>query len=252
MAQPPCRARLRRRLDGGRVQRGGHPDRAGCRPWRLMRHFLTPRGVSTLAGSVSKPPGPRRLISPACFTHRTPARHFPARWTAIALSPVAPAAEEENLPALRSAAGDEAQRVHRTPRAPLSGAAPRAAVLPRSSRAPSPHTTARRARRAFQLRTGGPFVCRLARSDPTAAQQAHKFSVSPDPSKDQARMPCSIWTVVPPRQPRRPDRSTSDHDHRPRFMRITTTAHTAELIAPANVPVASGKSSGWSACAVHT
>src|SRR5262249_16858811 len=118
------------------VRRGRHPGGIACCQGRLMRHFPEPHHVSALAGRMGKPPIPGRLIPAARLAQTLPSRFAQALRAAVPVPPVTPAAEEENLPALWSGACDKAQRVHRTSRAPACGAAPRSAVLLRSSRAP--------------------------------------------------------------------------------------------------------------------
>jgi hypothetical protein len=74
-----------------------------------MRHFfavaLLPSGVVARAFTAA-------LITPARLSQRRSPHRLTALPPAVAISPVAPAAEEEHLPALRPATHDESQRVH--------------------------------------------------------------------------------------------------------------------------------------------
>ena len=90
----------------------------------LMRHYLAlsaPRAVSRLTGSMAKPAGPALLIAPAGPLQRDPPRVARAGVRAVALSAVAEAAQEEELPAVRSNADDQPQRVHMLPRSGRGG-----------------------------------------------------------------------------------------------------------------------------------
>ena len=86
-----------------------------------MRHFLTAGAVASLAGGVPKPAGATVLIAPA-GTPDGDAPGAPGAFPrAVALPPITPAAQEEELPAVRSDADDQPQRVHALPRSGRGG-----------------------------------------------------------------------------------------------------------------------------------
>ncbi len=78
-----------------------------------MRHFLRlPLAVFLLAGGVVTPALGRLLVAAASLPqrHRPPCLGAPVG--AVPVAVVAPTAEEEDLPAGRPGADDEAKRVH--------------------------------------------------------------------------------------------------------------------------------------------
>jgi hypothetical protein len=78
----------------------------------LMRHVLPPVPVVGRAGGVVEATDPAPLMLPPGLPLLLPARGRGARPRAVPLAPVAAPADEEDLPAVRPVADDEAQRVH--------------------------------------------------------------------------------------------------------------------------------------------
>jgi hypothetical protein len=114
MRQRPRGADLRVRLHGGPGRLGGHRRLRSAWGWRLMRHFL-PLPPRRLSGRMGMPPVPGALVASARLAHRRRPRTSAAGRPAVAPSPVARRAEEEDLPALGPAAHHEAQCLHETP-----------------------------------------------------------------------------------------------------------------------------------------
>lgn len=173
--------RLRRR--GGRLQRGHHLRRLGSHRGRLMRHFLLlPLSVRGLARGVGMPAVQRPLVTPSGLSHRVPPRSGPAPLTAVALTSVTPAAQEELPQALGQATHHETQCFHAPPGAWLASGVAARCALPPSHRPPTSHSPG--------APPGGPSRCRWrafrfsgarARGNFSVPQLAHNFSVSPGP-----------------------------------------------------------------------
>jgi hypothetical protein len=104
----PCDERERRWRRGRRDQLYGRGQLLG----RVMRHLLgfAPIEVALLARCVVSPAGRGLLIPPTGGEDAVLAPNGAARVTAVDVSVVAPAAEEEHLAAATTA--NEAQRVH--------------------------------------------------------------------------------------------------------------------------------------------
>lgn len=181
--QGPLCAGGQLRRHGGRLQRGRHLRLLGSHWGRLMRHFLLlPLSVRGLARGMGMPAIQRALVTPSCLSHRLPPGSLPARLTAVALAPIAPAAQEELAQALRSATHHISQCFHAPPGAwPASGAAPRSA-LPPSHRPAHLALPGRASRQAFQVQLEGlPFFRGTRSGNFSGPQLAHNFSVSPGP-----------------------------------------------------------------------
>jgi len=89
-----------------------------------MRHYFAlsaPGAIPGLAGGMPKPAGAALLIAMARPLPRDPPRVARAGVRAVALSAVAEAAQEEELPAVRSDADDQPQRIHMLPRSGRGG-----------------------------------------------------------------------------------------------------------------------------------
>ena len=89
-----------------------------------MRHYFAlsaPGAIPGLAGRMPKPAGAALLIAMARPLQRDPPRAARAGVRAVALSAVAEAAQEEELPAVRSDADDQPQRIHMLPRSGRGG-----------------------------------------------------------------------------------------------------------------------------------
>jgi len=89
-----------------------------------MRHYFALRALGAipgLAGGMPQPAGALLLIALARPLQRDPPRVARAGGRAVALAAVADAAQEEELPAVRSDADDQPQRIHRLPRSGRGG-----------------------------------------------------------------------------------------------------------------------------------
>jgi hypothetical protein len=137
---PLCAGGLLRRR-GGRLQREHHLRRLGRLRGRLMRHFLLlPLSVRGLTGGVGMPAVQRALVTPSCLAHRLPSRSRPAQLTAVALTSVTPAAQEELPQALGPATHHETQCFHAPPGAWLASGVAARSALPPSHRPPTSHS----------------------------------------------------------------------------------------------------------------
>ncbi len=162
-----------------------------------MRHYLQPSPVPMLPGRVSEAAVAGQLVALARLAHPDAPPGLRARASAIAMAVVAPAAEEENLSALRPGADHEAKRIHRTPPdAPLSGVTPGPAVLPRSTRPLAAHPS-EFAREAIQLSLAGlSFFGSRALGFYVSTACPQLFSLPRTPSKDLTPPGCSFTTTV--------------------------------------------------------
>ena len=89
-----------------------------------MRHYFALRALGAipgLAGGMQQPAGAPLLIALARPLQRDPPRVARAGVRAVALAAVADATQEEELPAVRSDADDQPQRIHRLPRSGRGG-----------------------------------------------------------------------------------------------------------------------------------
>jgi hypothetical protein len=86
-----------------------------------MRHNLAAGAVAGLAGRVSKPAGATLLIAPTGVLKRDAPGAAGAFTRAVALPPITPTAQEEDLLAVRSDTDDEPQRIHALPRSGRGG-----------------------------------------------------------------------------------------------------------------------------------
>jgi hypothetical protein len=77
-----------------------------------MRHELAPVAVDLRASRVVEPAGAALLVAPPRLALLASPGRLGAGPRAVALAPVAAAADEEDLPAVGPEADDEAQRVH--------------------------------------------------------------------------------------------------------------------------------------------
>jgi hypothetical protein len=105
----------------------------------LMRHVLAAIAVVLRAGGMAEAAGASPLMTPPRLTLLAAACRPPAGARAVALAPIAAAADEEDLPALGTVAHDEAQRIHGSGRAaknwtPTSSRATKDLVEPGSGR----------------------------------------------------------------------------------------------------------------------
>ena len=192
MRQEPRGVGLGVRLDGGPGRLGGHRRLRGAWRSRLMRHFLLlpPR---RLRGRMGGAPVPDALVAPTRLAHRLGPSAPAAPTPAVAPAPVARRAEEEDLPALGSAAHPEAQRLHATPaRVGFWRRAPECAtscppVRPiRTPGAPS--------QEGLPAVTGGPFrlLGRTQLPTPPVGRPTHNF-LAMGPGGDALRGPRASW-----------------------------------------------------------
>ena len=96
------------------------PER-GPRRGSLMRHILAPGPIPGLPGRVVDPPPPTPLIPPAGGVEGRAPRALGAGARAIAIAPIADAAEEEHLLTVGAGAAHEPERVHGALRATRKG-----------------------------------------------------------------------------------------------------------------------------------
>ena len=80
-----------------------------------MRHVPLPGAVTPVAGGVVEATAAAVLVAPACLADRVFAGRFPAAPGAIALTPVAEAANHHLCPAARTEE-ESARGVHRRPK----------------------------------------------------------------------------------------------------------------------------------------
>jgi len=78
----------------------------------LMRHVLLPVAVVPRASGVVEAADASSLMPTTDLALLAPTRRRRARFRAVPLTAVAPAADEEDLPTIGAVADDEAQRVH--------------------------------------------------------------------------------------------------------------------------------------------
>jgi hypothetical protein len=93
-----------------------------------MRHILAPAPIAGLPGGVVHPAAPALLIPPAGGVEGRVPGPLGAGTGAIAIAPIADAAEEEHLLAVGAGAAHEAERVHGPWRATRKGVDTDAAV----------------------------------------------------------------------------------------------------------------------------
>src|SRR4029077_3140982 len=87
------------------------------------RHFLTGRpsaAIVRLPGGVVLAPAAALLVAPACAPPGAVPRLAATGPRAVAIAPITPAAQEEDLPAVCAVADDEPERVH-APHEPDAG-----------------------------------------------------------------------------------------------------------------------------------
>ena len=93
-----------------------------------MRHILAPASIAGLPGGVVQPAAPALLIPPAGGVEGRVQGQLGAGTGAVAIAPIADAAEEEHLLAVGAGAAHEAERVHGPRRATRKGVDTDAAV----------------------------------------------------------------------------------------------------------------------------
>jgi hypothetical protein len=102
---------------GGRARRGS-----------LMRHVLAPAPITGLPDGVVHPAAPAPLIAVPCGVERRAPGSLGAGTGAVAIAPIADAAEEEHLLTVGAGTAHEPERVHRSLRAIHKGVDTDAAV----------------------------------------------------------------------------------------------------------------------------
>ena len=192
-----------------------------------MRHFLLPLPVPPLPLGMRAPTVPARLVPAPRLSHAPAPRRLTTRPTAVAMPAIAVAAQQEELPAAGQGTGDEAQRVHRTPRAPaVFWPSPRGCATSRSPRArqrtpaPRPEGLSSGVWGALRLSWLARLWLVLLHSQPTSFQSPPRTPPRRTRAARRAR-PCSTTGPWPRRR-----RSTRPHSRRSRFTRISKTTHT--------------------------